>query len=162
MSVNGYRHPDSWTRVAVRGNKDPSLSAIASRSRDDERPLSFRGTRPRPRRRVLGATDEWMTILQDENAPCTPVRDVETLVDHPHIETRGMVAEMEHPELESSSRRLTRSTSPRSRPTRTANHLVSANTLRRYLRNSGSTSPSATDCRRTGSSNVHRRLRVEK
>lgn len=44
-------------------------------------------------------TDEWMAILQEEDVPCTPVQDVETLVDDPHIETRDMVAEMEHPEL---------------------------------------------------------------
>jgi len=34
-------------------------------------------------------TDEWMTILKAEDVPCTPVRDVETLVNDPHIETRG-------------------------------------------------------------------------
>jgi formyl-CoA transferase len=44
-------------------------------------------------------TDEWMTILKAEDVPCTPVRDVETLVNDPHIETRGMIAEMEHPDL---------------------------------------------------------------
>ena len=44
-------------------------------------------------------TDEWMEILQAEDVPCTPVQDVETLVGDPHIETRGMIAEMEHPDL---------------------------------------------------------------
>ncbi|SDK53475.1 CaiB/BaiF CoA transferase family protein [Natronorubrum texcoconense] len=75
--IDDERYATFSDRVENRGELDPVLDDIFS-------------ARP---------TDEWMTILQNENVPCTPVRDVETLVDDPHIETRGMIAEMEHPEL---------------------------------------------------------------
>lgn len=44
-------------------------------------------------------TGEWLQILEAENVPCTRLNSVEDIVNDPHIEARGMVAEMEHEEL---------------------------------------------------------------
>ncbi|WP_332900302.1 MULTISPECIES: CaiB/BaiF CoA transferase family protein [unclassified Haladaptatus] len=44
-------------------------------------------------------TEEWLSILGEEDVPCTPVNSVGDLIDDPHIEAKDMVAEMEHPDL---------------------------------------------------------------
>ncbi|WP_226039346.1 CaiB/BaiF CoA-transferase family protein [Natrinema sp. DC36] len=43
-------------------------------------------------------TDEWVEHLREFDVPCTPVNDVEDVVNDPHIESHDMIAEMEHPE----------------------------------------------------------------
>lgn len=43
-------------------------------------------------------TDEWIEHLREYDVPCTPVNDVEDVVNDPHIQSRNMIAEMEHPE----------------------------------------------------------------
>lgn len=43
-------------------------------------------------------TDEWIEHLRENDVPCAPINDVEDVVNDPHIESRGMIAEMEHPE----------------------------------------------------------------
>jgi crotonobetainyl-CoA:carnitine CoA-transferase CaiB-like acyl-CoA transferase len=43
-------------------------------------------------------TDEWVEHLREFDVPCTPINDVEDVVNDPHIQSRDMVAEMEHPE----------------------------------------------------------------
>ncbi|WP_226480482.1 CaiB/BaiF CoA transferase family protein [Natrinema amylolyticum] len=43
-------------------------------------------------------TDEWVEHLREFDVPCTPVNDVEDVVNDPHIQSRDMIAKMEHPE----------------------------------------------------------------
>ncbi len=43
-------------------------------------------------------TDEWIDHLREFDVPCSPVNDVEDVVNDPHIQARDMIAEMEHPE----------------------------------------------------------------
>ena len=43
-------------------------------------------------------TDEWIEHLREFDVPCTPVNDVEDVVNDPHIQSRDMIAEMDHPE----------------------------------------------------------------
>lgn len=42
-------------------------------------------------------TDEWVEHLREFDVPCTPVNDVEDVVNDPHIQSHEMIAEMEHP-----------------------------------------------------------------
>jgi formyl-CoA transferase len=44
-------------------------------------------------------TEEWIEMLQAHDVACTPINSVEEIIQSPHIETRGMVEEVEHPEL---------------------------------------------------------------
>lgn len=44
-------------------------------------------------------TDEWVDILREHDIPSTPVNTVEDIVNDPHIEAKGMVEEVEHPDL---------------------------------------------------------------
>lgn len=44
------------------------------------------------------STDEWIEHLREYDVPCAPINDVAEVIDDPHIEARGMIAEMEHPE----------------------------------------------------------------
>jgi crotonobetainyl-CoA:carnitine CoA-transferase CaiB-like acyl-CoA transferase len=44
-------------------------------------------------------TDEWLTVLGREDVPCTRLNDVADIVDDPHVDARGMVEEMDHPDL---------------------------------------------------------------
>jgi crotonobetainyl-CoA:carnitine CoA-transferase CaiB-like acyl-CoA transferase len=41
---------------------------------------------------------EWLDRLQEAGVPCTPVNDVEDVVNDPHVEARNMVEEVEHPD----------------------------------------------------------------
>ncbi|WP_254761901.1 CaiB/BaiF CoA transferase family protein [Natrinema marinum] len=43
-------------------------------------------------------TEEWVEHLDEYDVPCTPVNDVEDVVNDPHIEAHDMIAEMDHPE----------------------------------------------------------------
>ncbi|MDS0475221.1 CaiB/BaiF CoA-transferase family protein [Natrinema sp. 1APR25-10V2] len=43
-------------------------------------------------------TEEWVEHLREYDVPCTPVNDVEDVVNDPHIEAHDMIAEMDHPE----------------------------------------------------------------
>ena len=42
-------------------------------------------------------TDEWIDHLREFDVPCTPINDVEDVVNDTHIQSRGMIAEMDHP-----------------------------------------------------------------
>lgn len=44
-------------------------------------------------------TEEWTTILDAEDVPCTPVNSVAELVDDPHVRQKELVEEMDHPDL---------------------------------------------------------------
>lgn len=44
-------------------------------------------------------TDEWVSILAEEDVPCTPVNTVADIVDDPHIQEKEMITNMEHPDL---------------------------------------------------------------
>jgi len=43
-------------------------------------------------------TEAWVERLQAEGVPSTPVNTIEEIVEDPHIEARGMVTEVEHPD----------------------------------------------------------------
>ncbi|ELY83409.1 MULTISPECIES: CaiB/BaiF CoA-transferase family protein [Natrinema] len=43
-------------------------------------------------------TEEWVKHLQKYDVPCTPVNDVEEVVNDPHIDAHDMIVEMDHPE----------------------------------------------------------------
>ncbi|WP_408957221.1 CaiB/BaiF CoA transferase family protein [Natrinema sp. 74] len=43
-------------------------------------------------------TEEWVEHLREHDVPCTPVNDVEDVVNDPHIDAHDMIAEMDHPE----------------------------------------------------------------
>lgn len=53
---------------------------------------------------ILGAvfaerqTDDWVDRLLDHGIPCSPVNTVEDIVNDPHVEARGLVTDVEHPE----------------------------------------------------------------
>ena len=42
-------------------------------------------------------TDEWLALLQEADIPCTPVYDLDDLIDDPHLEAVGFFHEMDHP-----------------------------------------------------------------
>ncbi|MFC7233367.1 CaiB/BaiF CoA transferase family protein [Saliphagus sp. GCM10025308] len=42
--------------------------------------------------------EEWIDRLQDAGVPCTPVNDVEDVVNDPHVDARNMIEEIEHPD----------------------------------------------------------------
>ncbi|XVH33212.1 CaiB/BaiF CoA transferase family protein (plasmid) [Haloferacaceae archaeon DSL9] len=44
-------------------------------------------------------TAEWNETLAEHEVPCTQLNDVGDIVNDPHIVARGMITEMEHPEL---------------------------------------------------------------
>lgn len=44
--------------------------------------------------------DEWIDRLQDAGVPCTPVNQIEDVVNDPHIDARNMIEEVEHPDGE--------------------------------------------------------------
>jgi crotonobetainyl-CoA:carnitine CoA-transferase CaiB-like acyl-CoA transferase len=43
--------------------------------------------------------DELLTLLRDARVPCAPVRDIGEVVTDEHLHERGMLQEIEHPEL---------------------------------------------------------------
>jgi len=43
-------------------------------------------------------TSEWIQLLEQENIPCAPVRDLEEVFADPQVAARGMILESEHPE----------------------------------------------------------------
>jgi len=44
------------------------------------------------------STEEWVAMLDAAGVPCTPVNDLDDIVDDPHIRARNMVDEVEHPD----------------------------------------------------------------
>jgi crotonobetainyl-CoA:carnitine CoA-transferase CaiB-like acyl-CoA transferase len=42
-------------------------------------------------------TGEWLTVLEQHDIPCSPMHDLEALIDDPHLEAVGFFREMEHP-----------------------------------------------------------------
>lgn len=44
-------------------------------------------------------TDEWINLCVKHNIPVGPINDIPTLLTDPHVKSRGMVQEIEHPTL---------------------------------------------------------------
>ncbi len=44
-------------------------------------------------------TDEWINLFVKHNIPVGPINDIPTLLTDPHVKSRGMVQEIEHPTL---------------------------------------------------------------
>jgi crotonobetainyl-CoA:carnitine CoA-transferase CaiB-like acyl-CoA transferase len=41
--------------------------------------------------------DEWLSAFSDAGLPCGPINDVVAVFDHPQIQPREMIMEIEHP-----------------------------------------------------------------
>jgi len=75
----GLAQDDRFKTLAERTSNHSTLEAILSEV--------FR-TRPR---------DEWLSILERAGLVCSPVNNVEQVVNDPHVQAREMVLEVEHP-----------------------------------------------------------------
>ena len=42
-------------------------------------------------------TQEWLDLLRAKNVPCMPVRDIEDILEDPHLSASGFLTEREHP-----------------------------------------------------------------
>ena len=42
-------------------------------------------------------TGEWLTVLEQHDIPCSPMHDLDGLIDDPHLQAVGFFREMEHP-----------------------------------------------------------------
>jgi len=104
-----FRTADSYVVIGVVSEYQwPGFCAAIGREEwvDDERFATF--TERVENRETLDAllddlfetrsTGAWIEQLQEHGVPCTPVNTVEEIVEDPHIEARGMIAEAEHPE----------------------------------------------------------------
>jgi len=40
---------------------------------------------------------EWMTVLEEAELPCAPINTIDKIVNDPHIKSREMIVEVEHP-----------------------------------------------------------------
>ena len=75
--IDDERYATFSDRVDNRGELDAKLEAIfAERS-----------------------TEEWLTVLGEEDVPCTRLNDVADIASDPHVDARGMIEEMDHPDL---------------------------------------------------------------
>ena len=43
-------------------------------------------------------TDEWLDVLREHEIPCSPINSVADIVDDPHLEARGMLESVKHPD----------------------------------------------------------------
>lgn len=73
-------HPDYATRK----------SRVDRMDEIDEMVEAFTSGHPR---------DPLCTLLRDRRVPCAPVRDINEVVADPHLHARGMLREIDHPEL---------------------------------------------------------------
>lgn len=44
-----------------------------------------------------GKTEDWIAALRERNIPCMPVRDIEDILDDPHLSASGFLKERTHP-----------------------------------------------------------------
>jgi crotonobetainyl-CoA:carnitine CoA-transferase CaiB-like acyl-CoA transferase len=73
-------------------HRNPLYSDHATRTRNYDRVYADLAAHLEAR-----TTEEWTTLLTENDIPCVPAYDIEQLLDDPHIQSVGLIRDMDHP-----------------------------------------------------------------